>query len=139
MKRMKIMSILLAVVFVLTSGCVWQSDFDDHVKANNENLAQARMKDEILLCESRVDAYQDLVGGDEADPTRRDEPEGTRRDLAACQAEFNAVAGEHVEECQESMEKCPATFSAQECRNCYKLCLSSGTWPTTGLVKCPLP
>lgn len=129
----------MAVFLAFASGCVvWQSDFDEYVKATDEKIAQARITDEILLCESRVDAYQDLVASDEPDPTRRDEPSGTRRDLAACMDELNTITNSHVEDCNEQMAVCPTSHSAQDCRNCLKICLSSGTWPTTGVVACPL-
>ena len=93
--------------------------------------------DDVLLCESRVDAYAGTVGSDEVDPTRRDEPSGTRRDLEDCQAELEDVTNGNLPSCSAEITQCyeNSNNTAQQCRVCAAKCLNNGSWPNT---ECPL-
>lgn len=132
----------------LFSACVTTSEFAEYKQqvdqrftivtdaftSADKSLADI---DDVLLCESRVDAYTGAVGADEVDPTRRDEPSGTRRDLAACEAEFDAVTNGNHNACETEIFKCydNSPNTPQQCRVCTATCLNTGSWPAA----CPLP
>lgn len=141
MKRMMLKMALAVAVFL--GGCVTTGEFNDYkiqaAKDLQSSVNSLRTVHDILLCETRVDAYEDLRGSDEPDPTRRDEPVGTRRDLASCQAELGSVTGPNLATCQPRMVQCVqgGVHTNPECSACYKDCLSSGTWPVAGPGSCP--
>lgn len=140
MKRLIIVCISMATSTLLSGCWVTTSKFDAYVEATELRLEQAKRNDDVLFCESKVDAYEDMINSDEPDPTRRDEPSGTRRDLASCEREFGDVAGANVAACSTDMERCSdgGVHTTQACRTCYVKCLNIGTWPTTGAFSCPL-
>ena len=140
-------TIMVSALFVLmtSSGCVWQSDFDEFVE-------EVRYQHEILACEARVDAYEARQKSDEPDPTRRDEPlarsdepSGTRRDLETCLEEFDRVVGgsdpsSNYQKCKPEMQTCveDTNHGFPQCNQCFDDCMASanGTWPDG---TCPLP
>ena len=147
MKRIALMAASSATILVLTNGCVPQKTFDDYKERVDYQIS-------VLACESRIDAYEETVGSDEPDgtrrdeplATRRDEPSGTRRDLDACEAEFNRVVGgdetgpgDKYQSCQPKMEECiiDGDNGFPLCNECYDDCFATadGTWPD---AKCPL-
>ena len=138
MKRTLAIAALLASG-MLVSGCVTTSEFERYKAEMAAEIQKSRQAEDVLFCESKVDAYQDMLNSDEPDPTRRDEPDGTRRDLAACEAEFDDVAGANVGQCNTQMEACTSgnTHPNQKCRSCFTECLKTGNWPTTGFPSCP--
>lgn len=127
----KMLTTWIATCIVFASGCVTNAEFAKYKE-------QAELTDKILLCESRNDAYQDLMGSDEPSPTRRDEPSGTRRDQA-CTDEFNDITQGNVQACKDEMQTCidADTHPNQDCRTCHVKCLETGTWPVTGAPSCP--
>jgi hypothetical protein len=133
---------VLAMI-VLLGGCVTNAEFKDYkIKAAKDlenSVNSLKTVHDILLCETRVDAYEDLRGSDEPDPTRRDEPTGTRRDLASCQAELDSVTGPNLVTCQPRMVQCvqDGVHTNPECSACYKDCLTTSTWPVAGPGSCP--
>ena len=137
-----ILTTTLAVA-VFLCGCVTTGEFKDYkieaAKDLDEAVLSLKTVNAILLCETRVDAYENLRGSDEPDPTRRDEPTGTRRDLASCQAELGSVGGPNLLACQPKMVQCiqGGVHSNPECSACYKDCLNTGTWPVAGAGSCP--
>lgn len=141
MKR-TIPTVALAAAMFL-GGCVTTGEFEDYkneaAKDLDDAVSSIRNVHDILLCETQVDAYENLRGTDEPDPTRRDEPTGTRRDFASCQAELGAVTGPNLLVCQPRMVKCATDniHTNPECSACYKDCLTSGTWPVSGGGSCP--
>lgn len=134
MKRIITVLISISMSSLLMSGCVLSSTFDKFV-------AESEKADAILFCESKNDAYEDLMNSDEADPTRRDEPTGTRRDLAACEGEFSDIVGgdENAKLCKAHMVICTgagSTNTTQECRSCFIDCLNGNPWDAAA---CPPP
>ena len=73
MKRSLTTVISVLFVMIMSSSCVWQSEYDQFVD-------DMKYQNEILACELRVDVYEGSRKSDEPDGTRRDEPIGTRRD-----------------------------------------------------------
>jgi len=141
MKAKILKGLLMLVCSILVSSCVSQAVFDEHVAAYEDQLAKSKQVDSILLCESRNDAYQDMLNSDEPNPTRRDEPNPTRRD-EACQEEFVAITNNNILACKADMITCVAPVAdggaglpTPQCRTCYTTCLTTGTWD----VACPLP
>lgn len=140
---------LFLATLMLAGGCVSQSEFDSYKEEMDGKLNTIinaytsadkvlNDMDVVLACESRVDAFAELRNNfDEVDPTRRDEPNGTRRDITNCEAEFSDVAGNEFANCKDSMEKCiPAGNSTLDCRLCSVQCLNIGTWDAG---TCPIP
>lgn len=141
--------IVAFAVLAFASGCVTTKKFNDYkaemdarfntVVAGYTTADQELVgMDEILACESRVDAYADMMqNSDEVDATRRDEPQGTRRDLQACNDEFDDVTNNNYASCDSQMVECQEGTSntSLECRICSRECLETGSWP----VACPLP
>ena len=140
MKRSLTTVISVLFVMIMSSSCVWQSEYDQFVD-------DMKYQNEILACELRVDVYEGSRKSDEPDGTRRDEPigtrrdepSGTRRDLKSCEAEFKRVTGSNYAKCQPEMKDCvvKGTNTVPECNACYDTCMASadGTWPAA----CPLP
>jgi hypothetical protein len=142
MKSIKLKGLLMIGFTILVSACVSQKEFDKHVAEYKAELDRAQKVESILLCESRNDAYQDMMASDEPNPTRRDEPNPTRRDQA-CQDEFDAITNGNVQACKADMITCVAPLAdggaelpTPQCRACYTTCLSTGTWDG---MSCPLP
>lgn len=134
-------TIFVSTIFavLMSSSCVTQKDFDELVK-------QVNYQHEILACESQVDAYEDRLGSDEPDVTRRDEPlgtrrdepTGTRRDLKNCEAEFDRVVGgteatDNYKMCQPKLVVCveDTELGFPQCNACFDTCMNTadGTWP----------
>ena len=135
MKRIITVLISISMSSLLMSGCVLTSTY-------NKFVAESKKADAILFCESRNDAYEDLMNSDEMDPTRRDEPTGTRRDLALCDQEFIDNFGSFAKACRDGMTACiddvvAPVYTGQQCRACYLDCQSTGAWPTAGAGSCP--
>lgn len=140
---------IVLTALAVASGCVTDQEFADYkaemdarfntVVAGYTTADQQLVgMDEILACESRVDAYADMMANsDEVDATRRDEPQGTRRDLQSCNDEFDDVTNSNYASCDTQMVQCQEGTSntSLQCRICSKECLETGSWP----VACPLP
>ena len=127
---------LLTILVTALSGCVSIGDFEEYVAEMEQKHMDADLAFRILLCESRNDAYQDMMESDEPNPTRRDEPSSTRRE-EACLEEFDDIYGANLEACREDMLSCVETgLGAADCRACYRDCLTSGTWDNGA---CPIP
>ena len=147
MKRSLTTVISVLFVMIMSSSCVWQSEYDQFVD-------DMKYQNEILACELRVDVYEGSRKSDEPDGTRRDEPigtrrdepSGTRRDLKSCEAEFDRVVGvtgaatDKFPKCQPKTKTCveKTGHGFPLCNECFDDCMATvdGTWPT---AKCPLP
>ena len=137
---MKPSGIFLAIIIaslLTATGCVTNAEFEEYKNQVESRFDNARVYDEALSCESRLDTYQELTQSDEPIPTRRDEPIGTRRD--ECETDFNTIFGPLVAACRSTMNACVADggMSNEECRKCYNDCFSLGSWPAT--PECTFP
>lgn len=130
-----ILVLVTASVF-LAAGCVRTAEFEEYKNQVEARFDNARVYDEALSCESRLDAYQDVTNSDEPIPTRRDEPIGTRRD--ECVTEFDDIFGALVTACRTKMKNCAAgaVNTNAECRACYNDCFTGGAWDDAA---CPPP